>query len=90
MNSSLRHFSLLLTTTLLFAVFSFQTSAQTPGEDLVKDFEALAAYEFGMSNAPLLRIKDAVRAAIADHPLSPCRTSRNAYAPHLKRMPLLM
>lgn len=54
----------LLMVTIVFSI----ADAQTPAERFVEEFDALAAYEFGMSRAPLQRISEVVRAAIAGAP----------------------
>ena len=53
----------------LLIVAASHAAAQPAGEQrLVEEFDALAAYEFGMSRAPLQRISAAVRAAAAGAP----------------------
>ncbi len=54
----------LLMVTIVFSI----ADAQTPAERFVEEFDALAAYEFGMSRAPLQRISEVVRSAIAGAP----------------------
>lgn len=55
-------------TTLFLVSVPAQSYAQAPAGLMQKEFDALSAYEFGMSREPVYRIFEAVRAAVAGHP----------------------
>ena len=55
-------------TTLFLVSVPAQSYAQAPAGLMQKEFDALSAYEFGMSREPVYRIFEAVHAAVAGHP----------------------
>lgn len=55
-------------TALFFMLVPAQSHAQASAGLMQKEFDALSAYEFGMSREPVYRIFEAVRAAVAGHP----------------------
>jgi HEAT repeat protein len=68
MNYLIRKNMIVLIPLLMMTIVFSMADAQTPAERFVEEFDALAAYEFGMSRAPLQRISEVVRAAIAGAP----------------------